>query len=60
MHYKITPFEGQHTEVINAVHRADWIDAGPRAPGHARGEHRVTIRWLLRNAAEDGPPDGRP
>ena len=26
-HHKITPFEGPRAEVVNAVRRADWIDA---------------------------------
>ena len=26
-HHKITPFRGPHAEIVNAVRKADWIDA---------------------------------
>ena len=26
-HHKITPFEGKHEDIVNAVRKADWIDA---------------------------------
>merc|ERR1712000_44195 len=26
-HHKITPFEGPHADIVNAVRKADWIDA---------------------------------
>lgn len=26
-HHKVTPFEGPHADVVNAVRKADWIDA---------------------------------
>lgn len=26
-HHKVTPFEGKHANVVNAVRKADWIDA---------------------------------
>mmetsp|Transcript_8246 Transcript_8246/g.12009 ORF Transcript_8246/g.12009 Transcript_8246/m.12009 type:complete len:216 (-) Transcript_8246:59-706(-) len=25
-HHKITPFKGQHAQVVNAVRKADWVD----------------------------------
>jgi hypothetical protein len=26
-HHKITPFEGPHADIVNAVRKADWVDA---------------------------------
>ncbi|MBB2173972.1 phosphohydrolase [Gluconacetobacter asukensis] len=47
-HHKITPYRGAHADVVNAVRRADWIDAsgGLIRKGLARQRIRAVMRAI--------------
>lgn len=50
-HHKITAFQGKHEEVVNAVRKADWIDAtkGVISKGMPRN-HIATVQDSIPNA----------
>jgi len=68
-HHKLTPFHGPDAEVVNAVRRADWIDAtgGALRMGLSRGQIAAVTAGIpapgfqdaLMRLAAELPPGGR-
>jgi hypothetical protein len=40
-HHKVTPFVGENAEIVNAVRKADWIDATFGAVNHGMPRHHI-------------------
>lgn len=49
-HHKMTPFKGPEAEIVNAVRRADWIDA-------TQGKFRMGVRKADIDAVEAAIPN---
>jgi hypothetical protein len=50
-HHKVTPFEGAHADVVNAVRKADWIDATMGAVNQRMPmKHVFTVQEQIPNA----------
>ena len=47
----MTPFEGPHADVVNAVRRADWLDATMGLVNHGMpGAHMAKVMAQIPNA----------
>ena len=50
-HHQITPYEGPHADVVNAVRRADWIDATMGLVNHGMpATHIAAVQGSIPNA----------
>ncbi len=41
-HHKVTPFEGDHADIVNAVRKADWVDATMGLVNHGMPPKHIT------------------
>jgi hypothetical protein len=51
-HHKVTPFDGPHAEVVNAVRKSDWVDATLGLVNH--GMPRAHISFVNHQIPNNG------
>lgn len=50
-HHKVTPYQGPHADVVNAVRRADWIDATMGLVNHGMPTRHISaVQGRIPNA----------